>query len=74
MLYLAWLHGGHCPYRLYHSLDEQYRPLEGGKRRPPAHPWRFKVLLYGFAQQAQKEEMEKVQVMSGGSVTRRMSR
>lgn len=28
-MYLAWRYGGADPYRLYNSLDEDYRPLDG---------------------------------------------
>lgn len=51
MLLLAWQHGGDDPYRLYHCLDEAYRPLgdPGAPARPPAYPGRQRALIFAFA-------------------------
>lgn len=65
LLYLAWRYGGHDPYRLYNSLDEQYRPVEGGEALPPLEPWRVKMFVYGCAIYAQKDEIQK----AGGKTT-----
>ena len=67
LLYLAWRYGGHDPYRLYNSLDEQYRPIDGGQLgdpAPPPEPWRVKMFVYGCAMHAQKDEIQK----AGGKV------
>jgi hypothetical protein len=37
---------------------------------PPAFPYRIKCFLYGCAQEAQKQVVDEVAVMSGGSVRR----
>ena len=60
LLYLAWLHGGHDPYRLFNRLDDDYRPLEASadgdrpQHRPP-EPKRVAHVLYGFALLASQE-------------------
>jgi hypothetical protein len=55
LLYLAWAHGGENPFRLYHGLDEQYRPIGGGEPKLPAFPARVRAFIYGCAQQAKKD-------------------
>lgn len=72
-LWLAWRHGGHDPYCLYNSLGPDYRPVGGGDPRPPPHPWRLKMVLYAFAMEAQKELVDQVTVMAGGTVKRRLT-
>jgi len=55
LLYLAWKHGGHDPYRLFHGLRDDYSPWEGGTPMPPSHPGRIRQLIYGFARLAEEE-------------------
>jgi hypothetical protein len=59
LLYLAWRHGGHDPYRLYNALDENYVPMDGGEPRPPRHPDRLRAVIYGFAETASIEEAKR---------------
>jgi hypothetical protein len=51
LLFLAWLHGGEDPYRLYHGLDEHWRPRSDpdGEPRPPQFPERQRALIFAFA-------------------------
>lgn len=60
LLYLAWKHGGHDPYRLFNGLDESYRPLERPQEEPlpPPHPERLRNVIYAFAMFADKEAAE----------------
>jgi hypothetical protein len=72
LLYLAWLHGGHDPYRLFNMLDEGYRPLEPTEGDPPQHrppdPRRLSQVVYGFAMLAfQEGEARTVRAMGGGT-------
>lgn len=55
MLYLAWRHGGHDPYRLFHMLDADYSPVGGGPARPPLYPSRLRNVIFGFARLADEE-------------------
>jgi hypothetical protein len=73
LLYLAWLHGGHDPYRLFNRLGDDYRPLEAsadGDRpqfRPP-NPKRLSHVVYGFATVAfQEAEARAVRAMGGAA-------
>lgn len=65
MLYLAWLHGGENPFRLYHALDHDYRPYGGGPVMRPAFPERVRALIYGFANQAQDEHLAHTKAIAG---------
>jgi hypothetical protein len=64
LLYLAWKHAGSDPYRLFNRLDEDYRPIEGGRggrrhrrRWPPPDPARLAHVIYGFAMLREQETL-----------------
>lgn len=59
-MYLAWKHGGADPFRLYHNLDADYRPLgrPDSERVLPVYPGRVRNLIYGFAMRANEEAHE----------------
>ena len=71
LLYLAWLHGGHDPYKLFNRLDDDYRPLEASDTereqfRPP-DPKRLSHVVYGFSMLASQEAAaQAVRAASGG--------
>jgi hypothetical protein len=73
LLYLAWKHGGHDPYRLYNGLDDDYRPIEDSEKpvMPPPDPRKLRNVIYGFATFAHQETVEHVTVAAGGTVERR---
>lgn len=54
MLFLAWLHGGEDPWRLYNMLDADYRPLWKPDAAPmrPKTPTRLRAFMYACAQVA----------------------
>jgi hypothetical protein len=62
LLYLAWRHGGHDPYRLYNMLDEDYRPLgkPDAEPLPPHAPRRLRNVVYAFALVTHQEEAERM--------------
>jgi hypothetical protein len=65
LLYLAWKHGGHDPYRMFHNLDDNYYPMRGGgERMPPPYPARLRAVIYGFAMVAEEDAVK----MAGGRV------
>ena len=73
LLYLAWLHGGQDPYRLFNRLDEDYRPLEAsaGDERPqhrPPDPKRLSHVVYGFGMVAHQEAAAQALRAAGGAV------
>lgn len=47
----AVFQSGRDPYRVYHGLDEQYRPIgdPDGEPRPPRHPARQRALTFAMA-------------------------
>jgi hypothetical protein len=59
-LYLSWKHGGHDPFRLYHDLDDDYRPLGGTQadrvHLPPSRR-RVRLLVYAFAAKAEEDAL-----------------
>lgn len=61
LLYLAWKHGGHDPYRLYNMLDETYRPVDDptAEPHPPLLPSRVQNVVYAFAATANEVESGK---------------
>lgn len=50
-MWAAWHYGGEDPYRLYHMLDEAYRPIGSpdAAARPPRYPDRLQRFMYGLA-------------------------
>lgn len=55
---MAWRYGNEDPYKLYNSLDDDYRPREGGEPRPPLYPGRVRYFIYGMAQAAFEMDTE----------------
>lgn len=71
LLYLAWKHGGHDPYRLFNRLRDDYRPLEdpAGEPLPPPHPERVANVIYAFAVAAERDAVEMATLRPLGGVT-----
>jgi hypothetical protein len=73
MLAFSMMELGVDPYRLYNSLDEQYRPLHqpGADPRPPQFPERVRAFTYAVANYARelnrKDRME--QAAATGAAT-----
>lgn len=63
-MYLAWLHGGHDPFRLFHGLDDAYRKLGNPDSEPwyPARPWSVRNVIYGFAIVAEREQLARAEL------------
>jgi len=72
VLYLAWRHGGHDPFRLHHALADDYRQLDLLDSPPvlPSAPRRVRNLVYGFAAFAHNEDVERSVALSGGALKR----
>lgn len=70
LLYLAWKHGGHDPYRLFNELDEDFRPLERPDREPmpPPFPDRLRRVVYAFASIAEFEAQQATMLAAGASL------
>lgn len=59
-LWAIWDVTGHDPYRVFNSLDDEYRPVEGGGPSfPPPYPDRVQSVIYAFARfsQERKEDL-----------------
>jgi hypothetical protein len=59
-LYLAWRYGGADPFRLYHGLDDDYRPLEDPSLPAirPVRPQSVTAFIYACGVRAYKEHVE----------------
>lgn len=72
LLAVAWRHSGMDPYRLYHGLDESYRPWgdPAAEPSPPAFPTRVKSFIYACGVFAEEEAVERAAAMSGAKINK----
>lgn len=70
LLYLAWKHGGHDPYRLFNELRDDYRPLRRPEMEPlpPPFPERLRRVLYAFAVVAEVDSQQATMIAAGASL------
>lgn len=74
MLAIAWRHSGASPYAMFNGLDSTLRPWGHPEfdPAPPAYPSRVKSFTYACAVYAEEMDLERLKLMSGASVARRV--